>query len=423
LILNDCYLPADKAVEEGALANVWATHNHDYRKQLHCDSVLSRGDRIRVDTVLHNLQSLAPFRYCSGVDPRLEAAAHAGDSAVDLVVLAAPRGFCAGVEMAIKALARMVRTFQPPVYCFHEIVHNKSVVDRFIEQGVVFVDDITAVPPGRPIMLSAHGSAPEVVEEAKRRGSYVVDSVCPLVTKVHHEVKVRANKGYRIVYVGHEGHEEAVGTMAVAPTAISRVESIEEVDALPQFAEPVALLAQTTLSHRDWMGVADAVKTRYPDVWTPGRSDLCFATTNRQSALMHIAERCDVIIVIGSANSSNTLALEKLARDVGCSRVLRVNSSAELPPNLSGTIGVTAGASAPEEIVRGVLDALKPRLGVEEVRITDEDEYFPPPRNIRQLQTTLEQAAAAMVGGNPLRSTLDDRQVSASDVLLHFRQG
>jgi 4-hydroxy-3-methylbut-2-enyl diphosphate reductase len=201
------------------------------------------------------------------------------------------------------------------------------------------------------------------------------------------------------------------------------VESIEEVDALPQFAEPVALLAQTTLSHRDWMGVADAVKTRYPDVWTPGRSDLCFATTNRQSALMHIAERCDVIIVIGSANSSNTLALEKLARDVGCPRVLRVNSSAELPPNLSGTIGVTAGASAPEEIVRGVLDALKPRLGVEEVRITDEDEYFPPPRNIRQLQTTLEQAAAAMVGGNPLRSTLDDRQVSASDVLLHFRQG
>ena len=355
------------------------------------------------------------------MEPRLDATSHTGDSAVEKVVLAAPRGFCAGVEMAIKALAWMVRTFQPPVYCFHEIVHNKSVVDRFVEQGVVFVDDITDVPPGRPIMLSAHGSAPEVVEEAKRRGSYVVDSVCPLVTKVHHEVKVRANKGYRIVYVGHEGHEEAVGTMAVAPAAISRVESIEEVESLPQFDEPVALLAQTTLSHRDWMGVADAVKTRYPDVWTPGRSDLCFATTNRQSALMHIAERCDAIIVIGSANSSNTLALEKLARDVGCSTVLRVNSAAELQTNLSGTIGVTAGASAHEEIVRGVLDALKPRLGIEEVRITEEDEYFPPPRNIRQLQTTLEQAAVTMVGGDPLRSTLDDRLVSASDVLLHFR--
>jgi len=339
---------------------------------------------------------------------------------VERVILAAPRGFCEGVVMAIKALSWMVRTFEPTVYCFHEIVHNKSVVDRFVEQGVVFVDDITSVPLGRPIMLSAHGSAPEVVEEAKRRGSYVVDSVCPLVTKVHHEVKVRASKGYRIVYVGHVGHEEAVGTMAVAPRSISRVESVEEVLALPQFEEPVALLAQTTLSHRDWMGVADAVKDRYPDVWTPGRSDLCFATTNRQSALMQIAERCDAIIVIGSANSSNTLALEKLARDVGCEHVFRVNSAAEIPTNLSGTIGVTAGASAPEEIVDGVIQALRPRLGVEEVRITTEDEYFPPPRNIRQLQASIELAASTMVGGSHGATTLDDRLVSASDVLRRF---
>jgi len=136
---------------------------------------------------------------------------------VDRVLLAAPRGFCAGVEMAIKALAWMVRTFDPPVYCYHEIVHNKVVVDRFKALGVVFVDDVADVPEGTPIMLSAHGSAPEVVAAARARGSYVVDSVCPLVTKVHHEVKVRAGKGYRIVYVGHEGHEEAVGTMAVAP--------------------------------------------------------------------------------------------------------------------------------------------------------------------------------------------------------------
>ena len=183
--------------------------------------------------------------------------------------------------MAIKALAWMVRTFEPPVYCYHEIVHNKIVVDRFVEQGVVFVDDIADVPPGSPIMLSAHGSAPEVVAAARARGSYVVDSVCPLVTKVHHEVKVRAKKGFRIVYVGHEGHEEAVGTMAVAPLSISRVESVAEVEALPQFDQPVALLAQTTLSHRDWSGVADAVTAKYPDAWTPGRSDLCFATTNR----------------------------------------------------------------------------------------------------------------------------------------------
>jgi 4-hydroxy-3-methylbut-2-enyl diphosphate reductase len=148
---------------------------------------------------------------------------------VDRVLLAAPRGFCAGVEMAIKALAWMVRAFDPPVYCYHEIVHNQLVVRRFEELGVVFVDDIGDVPPGSPIMLSAHGSAPEVVTAARERGGYVVDAVCPLVTKVHHEVKTRAGKGYRIVYVGHEGHEEAVGTMAVAPESIHRVESPDEI--------------------------------------------------------------------------------------------------------------------------------------------------------------------------------------------------
>ncbi len=202
---------------------------------------------------------------------------------VDRVLLAEPRGFCAGVEMAIKALAWMVRAFEPPVYCYHEIVHNKLVVDRFREQGVVFVDDVAEVPEGRPIMLSAHGSAPEVVAAARASGGYVVDAVCPLVTKVHHEVKVRAGKGYQIVYVGHEGHEEAVGTMAVAPDSIHRVESVEEVAALPSFDEPVAMLAQTTLSHRDWAGVRDAAVDRFPEMWVPGRSDLCFATTNRQT--------------------------------------------------------------------------------------------------------------------------------------------
>src|SRR5262245_13115811 len=156
---------------------------------------------------------------------------------VDRVLLAAPRGFCAGVEMAIKALAWMVRAFDPPVYCYHEIVHNQLVVKRFEDLGVVFDDDIADVPPGRPVMLSAHGSAPEVVEAARANGGYVVDAVCPLVTKVHHEVKVRSNKGYRIVYVGHDGHEEAVGTMAVAPEAIHLVETVEDVAQLPDFEE------------------------------------------------------------------------------------------------------------------------------------------------------------------------------------------
>ena len=334
------------------------------------------------------------------------------------MLLAEPRGFCAGVEMAIKALAWMVRTFPAPVYCYHEIVHNKIVVDRFTAQGVVFVDDIGDVPYGSPIMLSAHGSPPEVVSAARARGSYVVDSVCPLVTKVHHEVKVRAGKGFRIVYVGHEGHEEAVGTMAVAPASISRVESTAEVDALPVFDEPVALLAQTTLSHRDWQDVAEAVQVKYPGAWMPGRSDLCFATTNRQSALMAMAERCDAIVVIGSANSSNTRALEKLARQAGAQRVFRINHADELPDDLTGTVGVTAGASAPEELVQATVARLAPRLGVELVRVTDEDEYFPPPRNIRELQAAIGISAATLLGGDPkLSSTLDDRNLAASTVL------
>ncbi len=345
---------------------------------------------------------------------------------VERVLLAEPRGFCAGVEMAIKALAWMVRSFPPPVYCYHEIVHNRLIVERFERQGVVFVDDITEVPPGSPIMLSAHGSAPEVVAAARIRGSYVVDSVCPLVTKVHHEVRTRAGKGFRIVYVGHEGHEEAVGTMAVAPEAISRVESVAEVEALPDFAEPVALLAQTTLSHRDWGGVAVAVRERYPDVWTPGRSDLCFATTNRQSALMELATRCGAVIVIGSGNSSNTRALEKLAREAGCPLVARVNTADEIPDAVLDVaiVGVTAGASAPNEVVEQVIARLAPRDGVELVKVTDEDEYFPPPRNLRELQAGIEIAATTLLGGAlGDRPRMDDRRLGASDVLAALAIG
>lgn len=340
---------------------------------------------------------------------------------VDRVLLAAPRGFCAGVEMAIKALAWMVRAFEPPVYCYHEIVHNKVVVERFEALGVVFVDDIDEVPHGRPIMLSAHGSAPEVVEAARRRGSFVVDSVCPLVTKVHHEVKVRASKGYHIVYVGHEGHEEAVGTMAVAPAATHRVESVEEVAALPSFEEPVALLAQTTLSHRDWAAVLEATRTRFPDLWTPGRSDLCFATTNRQGALMQIAERCDAVVVIGSANSSNTRALERLAAEVGCAEVHRVNHADEVPPHLSGTVGVTAGASAPEELVDAVLARLAPVFGVEELRTTTEEEYFPPPRELRDLIGAIGRFAPIGLAAAQEHASHDDRLIGASSVLATLR--
>jgi 4-hydroxy-3-methylbut-2-enyl diphosphate reductase len=340
--------------------------------------------------------------------------------AVDRVLLAAPRGFCAGVEMAIKALAWMVRVFEPPVYCYHEIVHNRSVVDRFRRLGVVFVDDVAEVPAGAPLMLSAHGSSPEVVAAARDKGGVVVDAVCPLVTKVHHEVKVRAGKGYTVLYVGHEGHDEAVGTMAVAPDAVRLVETEADVDALDLDPEtPVAFLAQTTLSVDDWAGVRQAAAGRFPEMWMPGRSDLCFATTNRQSALRAIAHEADAIVVIGSSNSSNTVALEKVARAEGCPRVFRVNGADELPGDLAGTVGVTAGASAPEELVRRVLERLAPEQGVEVVTITTEEEYFPPPRELRELLRAAALAASVSLFApvDPAGVLADDRAVAASDVL------
>jgi 4-hydroxy-3-methylbut-2-enyl diphosphate reductase len=327
---------------------------------------------------------------------------------VERVLLAAPRGFCAGVEMAIKALAWMVRVYDPPVYCYHEIVHNRLVVDRFRELGVVFVDDVEDVPAGAPLMLSAHGTAPAVVAAARANGGVVVDAVCPLVTKVHHEVKVRAGRGYTVLYIGHEGHDEAVGTMAVAPSSVRLVEHESDIDALDLDADaPVALLAQTTLAMQDWAGVRDRAAERFPQLWMPGRSDLCFATTNRQTALRAIADTADAVIVIGSENSSNTLALEKTARAVGCSAVFRVNSADEVPAGLSGVVGVTAGASAPEELIEAVVARLAPVGGVEVVEVTNEEEYFPPPRELRTL-----------LAERGLGSALaDDRAVSASDVL------
>ncbi|HXW33204.1 MAG TPA: 4-hydroxy-3-methylbut-2-enyl diphosphate reductase [Acidimicrobiales bacterium] len=373
---------------------------------------------------------------------------------VERVLLAAPRGFCAGVEKAIKALAWMVRVFEPPVYCYHEIVHNRYVVEQFRRQGVIFVDDVNEVPAGAPLMLSAHGSAPEVIETARTDGRVVVDAVCPLVTKVHHELRVRASKGYTILYVGHQGHEEAVGTMAVAPDSVKLVTSEEDVDRAADelgAEAAVALLAQTTLSHDEWSGIMTHSLERFPNLWMPNRSDLCFATTNRQTALKAIAGRSDAVVVIGSINSSNTRALEKVARAVGCSEVYRVNEASELPLDLSGTVGVTAGASAPDELVDAVVERLDPLHGVEEVHVTVEDEYFPPPPELRELLKGL--CAALSFGlcasssspvppamtpvppatstegsgsspddtGGPLLSPLaGDRKVSAADVLAEM---
>ena len=338
------------------------------------------------------------------------------------MLLAEPRGFCAGVEKAIKALAWMVRVFEPPVYCYHEIVHNRHVVDRFREQGVIFVDDVGLVPPGSPVMLSAHGSAPEVVAAARAQGGVVVDAVCPLVTKVHHELKVRSRKGYTVLYVGHAGHEEAVGTMAVAPESVRLLEHEEDLDALEPIDDdtPVALLAQTTLSHDEWRGLMEAARQRFPGLWMPNRSDLCFATTNRQAALKAIASEADAVVVIGSANSSNTVALETVARASGCARVLRINEADELPDDLVGTVGVTAGASAPEALVEEVIARLAPTEGVTEVTVTTEDEYFPPPPELRELLRAVGTTLGFLVGrpGDGREDPgAEDRSISAADVL------
>ncbi|MDQ2754944.1 MAG: 4-hydroxy-3-methylbut-2-enyl diphosphate reductase [Actinomycetota bacterium] len=338
---------------------------------------------------------------------------------VERVLLARPRGFCAGVEMAIKALAWMCRVYEPPVYCYHEIVHNKVVVDHFVEMGVIFVDDVSEVPAGAPLMLSAHGSAPEVEATARISDRVVVNAVCPLVTKVHHEMKVRANKGYTVLYVGHAGHEEAMGTMAVAPNAVRLVSSAADVDALGDLGPDVALLTQTTLSQAEAAEVRSRAVERFPELWMPGRSDLCFATTNRQAALSAIADQVDAMVVVGSSNSSNTLALEKVARAAGCPKVYRVNTAAELPNDLSGIVGVTAGASAPEELVDAVLQRLAPSGGVTEVNVTQEDEYFPPPRELRDLARVMATAVGAALGGPPdtTPALAEDRLLSASDAL------
>ncbi len=350
---------------------------------------------------------------------------------VEKVLLARPRGFCAGVEMAIKALAWMVRVFEPPVYCYHEIVHNRLVVERFRNLGVVFVDSIDEVPAGAPVMLSAHGSAPDVVSAARDRGRFVVDAVCPLVTKVHHEARVRAGKGYTILYVGHAGHDEAIGTLAEAPAAMRLVEHEGDVDgAAVDDPTKVAVLAQTTLSLGDWKGVVERARSKYPGLWTATRDDLCFATTNRQAALTAIASRADAVLVIGSANSSNTLALEKVARNVGCPVVQRINGVEELDEAaLAGAriVGVTAGASAPEDVVQAVISRLAPRSGVEEVDVTDEEEYFPPPRTLREVMPVLDAVAALATGGSvPAAAALGgsfstDRSVNASDTLAALK--
>ncbi|MCJ7726992.1 MAG: 4-hydroxy-3-methylbut-2-enyl diphosphate reductase [Acidimicrobiia bacterium] len=342
---------------------------------------------------------------------------------VDKVLLAEPRGFCAGVEMAIRALTWMVWIFEPPIYCYHEIVHNTSVVDAFERAGVVFVDDISDVPIGAPVMLSAHGSAPAVVSAAAERSAVMVDAVCPLVTKVHHEVKRMAERGFEIIYVGHEGHDEALGAVAQAPDAVTLIDpsvGLEHFGA--DGSAPVALVAQTTLGLYEWQGVLEEASERFPDLWTARKSDLCYATTNRQSAVEILARRSDLVLVVGSENSSNTQALVRVAVAAGCP-TYRVDGPESIDPawlDGAATVGITAGASAPDQSVRAVIDAVGAESGGEIVSVTREGEYFPPPPQLRALLSTLQSLAeGAYTARSPGRPGPidDDRSWDATSAL------
>jgi 4-hydroxy-3-methylbut-2-enyl diphosphate reductase len=342
---------------------------------------------------------------------------------VERVLLAEPRGFCAGVEMAIKALTWMTRIFDGPVYCYHEIVHNEWVVRAFEKVGVIFVDDISEVPEGAPVMLSAHGSAPEVVAGAEQRAAVVIDAVCPLVTKVHHEVKKMAKQGYDIIYVGHEGHDEAVGTIAEAPDAITLVEPEWTLAHFkPRDESKVALLAQTTLGVYEWQSVLDSASNQYPDVLTARKSDLCYATTNRQSAVQRLAEVCDLILVVGSDNSSNTRALVRVAHEEGVA-AHRIDQAGQIRQEWldeATVVGVTAGASAPDHLVQEVIDRVDPAQGFELFSVTEEGEYFPLPPQLRAFVATLQTLVeAALTARPPVEPGLlqRDREWTATEAL------
>ena len=342
---------------------------------------------------------------------------------IERVLLAEPRGFCAGVEMAIKALTWMTRIFDGPVYCFHEIVHNEWVVKAFERVEVIFVDDIADVPEGAPVMLSAHGSAPEVVAAASNRAAVVIDAVCPLVTKVHHEVRTMSRKGFDILYIGHEGHDEAVGTVAEAPESITLVEpELGLGEFTPADPERVALVAQTTLGLFEWQAVMDDASARFPQLKTARKSDLCYATTNRQEAVQQLSSECDLILVVGSDNSSNTQALVRVSDENGVP-AYRIDSAADIREEwLEGvaSVGLTAGASAPDHLVQEVIDKLDPSKGFELWRSTEEQEYFPLPPQLRAFVTTLQQLVeAGVTAANPGESAWleNDREWTATEAL------
>ena len=300
------------------------------------------------------------------------------------LLLAEPRGFCAGVVRAIDVLDRVLDAEEPPVYAFHEIVHNRYVVDGFRERGAVFVDSLAEVPSGARVVFSAHGVSPAVMEEARRRELRVIDATCPLVTKVHLETKKAARDGYDILLVGHRGHDEIVGTAGEATERTSVVETPDEVDTLPTRERPVFVVTQTTLSVDDTASTIAAIRERYPAAEV--RNDICYATTNRQTAVRALAERAGLVLVVGSSNSSNTVRLCEVAKSTG-TPAYRVDGLDEIDPAWYegvDVVGLTAGASVPDELLEPIIEDLRARgvTKVEPVIVAEETVEFQPPSEL-----------------------------------------
>jgi 4-hydroxy-3-methylbut-2-enyl diphosphate reductase len=305
------------------------------------------------------------------------------------IILANPRGFCAGVNMAIESLERALDLFGPPLYVYHEIVHNKYVVERFKRRGVVFVDELDEVPEGSPLLYSAHGVSPQIREHSRRRGLKTIDATCPLVTKVHLEAVKYAKEGYTIVLIGHEGHDEVIGTMGEAPDRMILVETVEDVERLPADIPKIAYLTQTTLSVDDANVIIAALRRRFPHIANPPKDDICYATQNRQDAVRQLAPRADLVLVLGSQNSSNSLRLAEIANGLG-PRAHLIDGVSEIRPEWLAdveTVLITAGASAPEHVVQECVDYLVREFNavVVEEFIREENVHFPLPKTLREL--------------------------------------
>ena len=318
------------------------------------------------------------------------------------LVLAAPRGFCAGVVRAIDIVEKALERYGKPVYVRHEIVHNRYVVEDLKQKGAIFVEELDEVPDGEhPVIFSAHGVPKAVPQEARARQLFFLDATCPLVSKVHMEAARHHEDGYEIVLIGHSGHPEVIGTMGQLPEgAITLVETEQHAETFtPRDAGKLAYITQTTLSVDDTKDIIAILERRFPEIHGPHKEDICYATTNRQEVVKTIAPKCDLILVVGAPNSSNSQRLVEVARKQGCERSMLVQRAADIDWPVIGdarTIGITAGASAPEVLVNEVIEAFKARYDVtmEIVRTRDEHVSFKLPRELRRDDQSREEAAS-----------------------------